>query len=54
MSRCIRSCGRKARPGSKLCAKCEKRQAARDRESGRYKPRRIRAKDIERSIRYWR
>jgi hypothetical protein len=36
MSRCVRSCGRKAKPKSRLCQQCEDRTRTRELDSGRY------------------
>jgi len=40
MSDCIRSCGRKARQGSKVCVQCAERTYQRDDENGRVQRRR--------------
>ena len=40
MSDCIRSCGRKARQGSKVCVQCAERTYQRDYENGRVQQRR--------------
>jgi hypothetical protein len=46
--RCVRSCGRKAQPRSKLCLVCEQRQNQRDYDNGRFKKkRRAREHDYE-------
>ena len=55
MSRCVRSCGRKAQPKKRLCLTCEDRQFSRDHDQGRYKPpRRFRARDYEKSYQRYR
>jgi hypothetical protein len=34
--RCVRSCGRKAVSGRRLCASCQERQRFREQDNGRY------------------
>ena len=38
MSRCVRSCGRKARHGERLCEQCKQRTETRLSDQGRLKP----------------
>jgi hypothetical protein len=44
MSRCVRSCGRRARTGEKLYQQCEQRQRSREIDFGR-QPRKLNAKE---------